>query len=193
MPGAESSPDWERLYQTASSQQGYFTTQQAAVAGYSPQLLVHHVRAGKLARERRSIYRLVHFPTGDHEDLVAAYLWSELAAVVSHQSALALHQLSDALPARIHLTLPNEWRRRRLRSPANVVVHHADVPEKDRSWFGAVPTTSPQRTLNDCATSALSPDLLRQAAHQALRRGLVTLEDIGEVLTALRPFGGLGT
>ena len=31
--------------------------------------------------------------------------------VFSHDTALALHELSDALPARAHLTLPASWRR----------------------------------------------------------------------------------
>src|SRR5262245_52567641 len=121
-------PDWDRLYETAAGQEGLFTTQQAAQAGYSPQLLVHHVRTGKVLRVHRGIYRLVHFPAGEHEELVANWLWSEQAGVVSYQSALALHGLSDVLPAQVHLTLPAAWRRRRFRVPADVVLHHADVP-----------------------------------------------------------------
>ncbi|MGH8324888.1 MAG: type IV toxin-antitoxin system AbiEi family antitoxin domain-containing protein, partial [Steroidobacteraceae bacterium] len=99
--------------------------------------------------------------------------------------------LSDTLPAHVHLTLPREWRRRRFRVPAGVRLHHADVPPQDRSWFGAVPTTTPRRTLNDCAREGLAPELLRQAAKQALRRGLVTKGELGDVEEALEPFGGL--
>ena len=40
-------PSWDRLYEAAVGQEGHFTTEQAAEAGYSPQLLVHHVRAEK--------------------------------------------------------------------------------------------------------------------------------------------------
>jgi hypothetical protein len=54
-----------------------------------------------------------------------------------------------------------------------------------------VPITSPRRTLTDCAKDQISPDLLRQAAQQALRRGLVTKPDLRDVETALQPFGGL--
>lgn len=124
-------------------------------------------------------------------DLVATWLWSDRAGLVSHQTALALHELSDALPARIHLTLPSAWRKRRFRVPADVVLHHADVPPEERVWFGAVPGTSARRTLNDCAREDLSPEMLRQAAQQALRRGLVTRADLSEVATMLEPFGGI--
>ncbi len=187
----EERPSWDQLYDMASGQQGMFTTQQAAAAGYSPQLLVHHVNSGLAQRVQRKIYRLVHFPPGDHEQLVAAWLWSEQAGVVSHETALSLHDLSDVLPAQIHLTLPTAWRRRRLRVPEGIVLHHADIARVDRVWFGPVPTTGPRRTLEDCARDDLSPDLLQQGARQALRRGLVTLGELGEVVAALAPFGGI--
>jgi predicted transcriptional regulator of viral defense system len=190
-PGTK--PDWNLLFETASAQVGYFTTKQAAEAGYSSQLLLKHIRAGRVARTRRGIYRLVHFPAGEHEELVTAWLWSERAGVVSHQTALALHGLSDALPAHVHLTLPRAWRTRRFRLPTGVVLHHADVSQGERAWFGAVPTTTPRRSLNDCAREHMSPDLLRQAAQQAIRRGLVTRVELGDVDQALRPFGGLAT
>jgi predicted transcriptional regulator of viral defense system len=191
MAERQAKPDWDRLYATASAQDGYFRTQQAADAGYSSQLLLKHIHAGRVARTQRGIYRLVHFPAGEHEELVTAWLWSEQAGVISHQTALALQQLSDTLPAHVHLTLPADWRRRRFRVPADIVLHHADVPLADRSWFGAVPTTNPRRTLNDCAREGLTPELLRQAAQQALRRGLVVIAELGGVEEALKPFGGL--
>jgi predicted transcriptional regulator of viral defense system len=191
MEGPASKPSWDRLFETASAQEGYFTTRQAVEAGYSSQLLLKHLRAGRVARAQRGIYRLVHYPVGEHEDLVTAWLWSERAGVISHQTALALHGLSDALPARLHLTLPAAWRKRRFRVPAGVVLHHADVSPVDRTWFGAVPATSARRSLNDCAREGMSPDLLRQAARQAVRRGLVARTELGDVEEALTPFGGL--
>lgn len=184
-------PDWNRLFETAVAQDGHFTTRQAADAGYSSQLLLKHVRAGRVARRQRGIYRLVHFPAGEHDEMVIAWLWSERAGVLSHQTALAIQGLSDALPGRVQMTLPSAWRRRRFRVPTDVVLHHADVPPLDRTWFGVVPTTNPRRSLSDCARAGLSPEVLRQAAQQALRRGLVTKADLNDVEEALKPFGGI--
>ncbi len=65
-------PNWNRLFEIAAAQEGLFTTKQAAEARYSPQLLTHYVHAGRAIRVGRSIYRLVHFPAGEHEELVAA-------------------------------------------------------------------------------------------------------------------------
>ncbi len=190
-PERPTRPDWDRLFEVASAQEGLFTSKQAAEAGYSAQLLVHHVHAGRVVRVRHGIYRLVHFPAGDHEDLLALWLWSGGAGVLSHETALALHGLSDVLPAKVHLAVPAGWARRRLRVPPGVVLHHADLPAEARTWFGAVPTTTVARTLNDCAASGLSPELLGQAARQALRRGLVARAQLAAVAEALAPFGGI--
>ena len=45
------SPDWELLYNTAASQEGHFTTAQAAAAGYSPQLLAKYLKSRRILRE----------------------------------------------------------------------------------------------------------------------------------------------
>jgi predicted transcriptional regulator of viral defense system len=186
-----SAPSWNALFEVATAQAGFFTTRQAAEAGYSPQLLQKHLKAGRVARDRRGVYRIVHYPHVDNEELVAAWLWSESTGVFSHQTALALRGLSDVLPARAHLTLPAAWRRRRLTVPADVLLHYADLPDEARAWFGPVPVTTPARALNECARDGLAPDLLRQAAQQALVRGLVTRAELPEVAKVLEPFGGI--
>ena len=173
-PSRKTGPDWDRLYETALAQEGHFTTQQALDAGYSSQLLVKYLNSGKIIRVRRTVYRLTHFPPGQQEDLVAVWLWSDRAGIFSHENALMLHELSDVLPARAHLTVPAKWRRRRLQVPDGVVLHYADVPKRDRAWVGAVPVTSPARTLADCAADYVSPDFLSSAISQALARGIVS-------------------
>jgi len=185
------SPDWDHLFEIAAAQDGLFTTQQAAEAGYSPQLVAHHLRSGRMVRVWRGVYRLVHFPSGDHEDLTVVWLWSEQEGVFSHQTALALHDLSDVLPSRVHLTLPKAWQKRRLRVPDGVVLHYGGVAEGERYWFGPVPATAPRRTLEDCSAEHLPPELLRGAALDALHRGLVARDELAAVEAALEPFGGL--
>jgi len=96
---ASETPEWDQLYEIAAAQEGLFTTQQAAEAGYSPQLLVHHIRGGRMVRVRRGIYRLVHFPAGEHEELVTVWLWSEQAGVLSHETALPSSPASSTVSA----------------------------------------------------------------------------------------------
>jgi predicted transcriptional regulator of viral defense system len=138
-----------------------------------------------MVRARRRVYRLVHFPASDHEDLVVLWLWCEQAGVFSHETALALHDLSDVLPSKVHLTLPAAWRRRRLRVPAGLVLHFADVGEADRASFAAVPVTAPQRTLRDCIDANVAPSFVHQAILQARRRGLVSVRDGARLIAEL--------
>lgn len=177
---------WARLYEVASAQEGHFTTAQAAIAGYSPQLLNKYLKSGRIERLRRGIYRLAHFPPGDHEDLVVLWLWSERVGVFSHETALALHQLSDVLPAKVHLTVPCSWKSRRVQVPTGVVLHLADLPEDDRTWMGPVVVTSPARTVVDCAAAHLSPEIVGQAVDQGLRRGVFTEGMVEPAITYLQ-------
>ncbi len=182
-------PRWSQLYETAAAQEGHFTTAQAAEAGYYPQLLTKYLKNGRIVRVRRGVYRLVHFPPGDHEDLVIVWLWSDRTGVFSHETALALHQLSDALPAKAHLTLPAAWKSRRLQAPAGVVLHFADLDDADRAWAGAVQLTTPARTVVDCAASGVSPELVTQAIDEGLHRGLFTEPMVAPAREYLRSFG----
>ena len=166
-------PDWDRLYETAGAQEGYFSTIQAAEAGYSVQLLVKHIKNGRISRARRGVYRLVHFPASEHEEFVIVWLWTERAGIFSHETALFLHGLSDALPSRVHVTLPASWSRRRLRVPKDVVPHFSDIADMDRAWMGPVPVTNVSRTITDCAQDGVAPDLVRDAFEQASDRGLI--------------------
>lgn len=191
MESLSTSPDWDLLFEIALSQEGLFTTEQAAEAGYSPQLLAHHLGSGNITRVRRGVYRIVHFPAGDHEELTTLWLWSEHQGVFSHQTALALHHLSDVLPSQVHLTLPEPWRRRRLRVPDGVVLHFAEVSEDEMKWIGPIPVTGPLRTLNDCADGDIEPDILRSAAWDALDQGLVERGALELVEARLEVFGGL--
>ncbi len=180
-------PDWPALLQHAVSQAGYFTTADAADHGFSPELLIHHVAARRLTRVRRGVYRVVHLPSSDDEDLVVVWLWTARRGVFSHRTALALHGLSDILPAHTDLTMPSTDAKRRLRVPPGVQLHHADVSVAERAWIGHIPATSVLRTLRDCAALPILPDLLEQALDEAEGRGLVPRSAIAELRRQVQP------
>lgn len=171
------SPNWDRLFEVASAQAGYVTNAQAHEAGYSLPLLQFYIQKGRLERVQRGILRLVHYPPGEHEDLVPLWLWSEQRGVFSHETALMLHNLSDALPSKRHMTVPASWSKRRLRLPRGIVLHFADLPKTAMTWIGPVPLTAPLRTVADCAASDVAEDLVRQAVQQGVRRKLFSRAD----------------
>jgi len=177
-------PDRDALYDVAASQAGYFSLAQANEAGFSKQLLQFYLRDGRIDRAGRGIFRLRHFPStfGD-EDLVPIWLWTTQLGVFSHVTALALHQLSDALPWKHHVTVPLAWRARRLRTPPGVVLHYADLGVDDRAWSGPVPVTTPLRTLEDAARASLDANWIAQATEQGVRRGLFARRDATRAVT----------
>jgi predicted transcriptional regulator of viral defense system len=148
-------------------------------------LLHKYLANGRVIRVRRGIYRLVHFPASEHEDLVVLWLWADQAGVFSHETALALHDLSDVLPSKVHMTAPASWRHRRLRVPSGLVLHYADIGDGDRAGFSAVQITTPRRILRDCIEANVSPELVRQAIRQARRRGLISEKDGAELNASL--------
>ena len=162
---------WDLLYEHSAAQQGYFTASQATELGVSPQALHHHVANGNLTRVQRAIYRVTRFPESDHEDMVVVWLWTNQTGVFSHETALLMHNLSDALPSRIHVTLPLAWQLRRLKLPPIVIAYYDDITADDWEWVANFPVTKPLRTLDDCMSSSVSPELVSQAAEQLMKSG----------------------
>jgi predicted transcriptional regulator of viral defense system len=117
-------PDSAKLYGIAEGQQGLFTAKQAKACGYADNTHPYHVRAGHWIREHRGIYRLERFPASDEEQLVLWSLWSANRrevpqGVYSHATALAIHELSDAMPAKLHMTVPPAYGQARHGQPRN--------------------------------------------------------------------------
>ncbi len=170
-------PDIRGLEAESYQQSGFFTTDQARRHGVSRQLLNHHVRQGRFARVRRGLYRVAGFPTAYHDDIREKWMAAGMdRAVVSHESALALLDLSDNVPDRVHLLVSR--RHRGLRRPPGVVIHtHPDDEKVGRVWRESMPVTAPARTLVDTA-ARLQPEQAAMAANQALRLGLLTRRQI---------------
>jgi predicted transcriptional regulator of viral defense system len=167
-------PDHEALYQIAEQQGGYFSAAQARDAGFSYSLLSYHVRNGRFKRVRPRVYRLVQFPASPHEDLHVASLQAGPEAVISHDSALALYDLSDLLPDQVHVTIPRTASRRR----SGLKLHTNQLEPEDVTHYEGLPVTTVSRTLVDVATAGLAEEQVRQAIGEALRRGLVSRESL---------------
>ena len=172
-------PDHPRLYAIAESQQGLFTAKQAKACGYAENTHTYHVRQGHWGRERRGIYRLVLFPLSDEDQLVLWSLWSmnrkeQPQGVYSHATALTVHDLSDAMPDRLHLTVPRNFHRFR-EPPAILVLHKADLEQEEVEARHGFAVTTPIRTLLDVGADVTMPDDLVEAmVRDALRTGLVS-------------------
>ena len=161
---------YNRLYQIAEAQAGYFTTAQAVAMGVDRKRLARYAVAGRLERVRRGVYRLAPFPRSAHEDLFVAWLEMGPESVISHDSALALYELSDALPAAIHVTVPPTASRRH----PGLRLHTNRVSAQEITHYDALPVTTVARTIADVALAGLADELVEQAVQEAIRNGMVT-------------------
>ncbi len=186
---ADPTPDWTGLMESARAHAGFFTAAEAQAHHISPQLLRYRTTTGWVRRELRGVYRFVSAPPTEHDELIALWLWSGEEAVFSHVTALFLHELSDALPARVHMTVPPSWRYPRFAVPTHVTLHVAEAPPADVQWLGYVPITAPARTIADCIAANVTAAWIEQAIAQARRRKLITPATANRLRRA-RPRGG---
>ena len=172
-----------RLFEFAEQQQGFFTTKQAKAAGFAENTHPYHVQIGNWIREHRGIYRLALFPSADRPDLVLWALWSrnrneKVEGVYSHQTALTLYELSDLSPAKLHMTVPADFRRNS-DIPEILVLHYADLPDSEVQTAQGFKFTRPLRTILDLIEGGtVEQRYIRQALRQAIDRGLITRQQI---------------
>jgi len=154
----------------AMPQAGYFTAAQARQVGYSYQAQRYHVLRGNWMRVDRGLFRLPDWPAAGTDIFVRWLLWTGDRGVVSHESALTLHELGDVNPTKIHLTVPKGFRAQ----GRGVVLHKADLPAEDIDERPGLRVTTVERTLLDVASSDLSQEQLDVAVADSLDRGLVS-------------------
>ena len=170
----------QQLFETASLQQGYFTAKQAIRAGFSYRMHTHYRQNGEWLEIDRGIFRLAQFPNSPDEDFVRWSLWSRdrngrPQAVISHESALSIHDLSDVMPSKIYFTVPPGFRKK---APKGCVIYRGRISDDEKEQREGFFVTNPLRTIIDSAGSNFSIDYLEQAIQEACDKGMIQIIDI---------------
>ncbi len=170
-----SGPDRRCLFDFASGQAGYFTAKQAKTCGYSRPLLSHHIIGGRYERIRHGLYRLTEYPTSRREEIIVAWLSvGAKNAVISHESALEMLNLSNIIPNSIHITVPRSERWRK-KAPGTTLHTAAKPPQENEIVVReGVPVTAAARTIIDAAVTGVGPEQIIAAIATALERGVTT-------------------
>ena len=158
----------------AFAQAGYFTAAQALATGYTYQAQKYHVDAGNWVRVDRGLFRLPNWPSSLDDEYVLRTLWSRNLGVVSHETALSVHGLSDVDHHKIHLTVPPGFR---AKDPM-VVTHVEELSDSDVEQRRGWRVTTPLRTLADVSGSDLSQEHVDRAMRDALERGLTARRSV---------------
>lgn len=158
-----------RLVGIAATQSGFFTAAQALEAGYSYPAQKYNADRGSWVRVGHGLYRLPEWPIGPHDDLVRWSLWARGRGVVSHETALSVYELGDVNPARVHLTVPPNFRP----TAPGVVLHKGVLDAEDVREQEGFRITTPLRSLLDVAAGDLELDLLVSAIQDAFDQGIV--------------------
>jgi predicted transcriptional regulator of viral defense system len=167
-----------RLMALAEEHDGIIPATAARAAGILPNTLTRLAERGTLERVARGVYRLPAFPAAaaKHAQFQIAIAWASAnngpAAVVSHESALALFGVSDALPEKIHITINPKSRIRRA-TPKLYAVHRDALAPADRTTHDGVATTTVERAILDTARAGRN-DLALGAIADARRLGYIS-------------------
>ncbi len=176
----------DRLYELADDQSGFLTAQQAITAGVARSTLTYYARPdGILERVARGVYRWRRYPSAPHEHIVRAWLALSAAdGVVSHVSALELHDLTDLIADEVHITLPRD--KRGITVLEGVYAHFSARPVtgRDRRTVRGIPVTGIERTLTDVLRSTGWTEQTSEAITRALARGQTTAKRLTDALPA---------
>lgn len=173
----------ESLFLVADRQQGYFTSRQAEECGYHRSHFKRFLETGEWVKEFRGIYRLGRYPIQDRPELVLWTLWSrgkqgDPQGVWSHETALDIHELSDVMPSKMHMTVPLNFRRRS-EIPKMLCLHRGNLEKSDIEKRQGYKVTTPLKTLIDVIEAGTVADnFILQTVHQATQRGLILKKEI---------------
>jgi predicted transcriptional regulator of viral defense system len=176
----------DKLFEAAERQQGFFTSKQAEECGIHRTNFHRKLRSGEWVKEQRGIYRLAHYPLTDRPELVLWSLWSRdkldrPQGIWSHATALDIHELSDIMPSKMHMTVPNNFRRRSP-IPKLIKLHFGTLEEKDVETWPGYKVTTPLRTIIDVIEEGvISPDLIQQAIRDGMKKGTFSIQDLNDM------------
>lgn len=113
-----------------------------------------------------------------------------LSAVASHRTAAALYGIGGIAPGIIELSSTVT---RRLPPGSDVILHRpVSMPDDDVLLWRGIPMTSPARTLLELG-AVVDESVVRRAARDALRKHLITVPQLQEVLARCGTRGKGGT
>lgn len=162
------------LWDVAVAQHGYFTIRDAKTEGIEAVTVRMLTSRGRVTRVGQGLYRFDDLPVSPQAVFMEAVLWTGIQdAALSHDTVLAVRELCDVNPDRIHLTVPRNHRIRR-GGHERYIVHYQNLDPSERAWWEGVPAVTAACAIRQCIDSGTPSYLLTQAIDTGRRRGDLT-------------------
>jgi predicted transcriptional regulator of viral defense system len=173
------------LWEVAAAQHGYFTLRDASAEGIDDYAVRMLAARNQVTRVAHGLYRFDKFPVTRASAFMEAVLWTGTGgACLSHETVLAVRELCDINPDRIHLTIPRDRRVRRAGGD-RYVLHYQDLDTGDVGWWNEVPAVTAACAIWQCIGAGTPTYLLRQALDTGRRRGDLVARVADELDTML--------
>ena len=185
---AMTGPSDHDLAHVAAANYGVFAAPHLEALGFSDTARYVRLSTGRWELLHDNVYRIAGAPSSWRGELLAACWAAGPTALASHRSAAQLLGLPSGNTKVVEI-LCERWRRTRC---GDLVVHESlEIDDEDRAEVDGIPCTSATRTLFDLARR-LSPVLLDANIDAALRRDLVTMDELRRTTARLATKGRPG-
>jgi hypothetical protein len=184
------------LANIARRQCGLFTLAQAKQLGFKKNNSTYYQKTGKWKKATEGSSGIYEFCgldldyTGENlRQIWLAYLWAFDAsggpgAIISHESALYIHDLSDLLPNQVHMTPIQEGRfRRRSTPPTAIEIHNCEVTDADYEEMesGLLVMTPIAALRNLLQEDRQSWEHIESGFREAVEKGKITLGELNKL------------
>lgn len=187
------------LAEVSESQWGMVTSAQASARGVTHMNLTRLAESGDLVRLSHGVYKDSGAPSGEHEELRAAWLAVDPArlaytrlserpgsAVVSGESASRLHGIGDlrAMKSEFTTSARKQTQRSDIRYRTRV------LPEQDITVRDGLPVTTRERTIADLVEYRQDLSIVGNVLRDAARQSRLDMDRLTELLSPLAERNG---
>jgi predicted transcriptional regulator of viral defense system len=185
---------YSQLLELAIDQYGYVTTDDARELGIASRRLKVMVERGTLLGVARGLYRFPAevVPVTALDQYMEATLWpGRTRGVLSHQSALAVYELSDVNPRKVHITVPGGYRTRR-QIPEVYRIHQEALADDDVTLYEGIAIVTEVHAIRQGHAAHLGPALIAQAIDDGEREGSLTGKEAAQLREETGVKAGVG-
>lgn len=169
----------KELIEIATGQGGYFTAKQALKCGFSHRIQKYHVETTHWIKEDRGLFRFGFLYSKYDEFFKAVFLTRDRndipQGVISHESALFIHELGEIIPSKVHITVPVKFRKKITDKKYSIFKENLELDEIEQKE--GIRLTTPIKTVID-VFERIDLEQIEKILREAHKKGLISQHEI---------------